>query len=280
MKKFLIIFGGADAEEAAARNVARAVGCAIATATTADGKKVTGGNAYQASSFVLDEGVLAEVDGAVIFECAPAAAGGLPVVTRCDHHNPGDQGWGMGASRYWEASSIGQLCAVWGVEPTDELRLIAAGDHSPAGAYLGQCPGVDPAAFAAHRIKGKEAFYASNPKTADKADVEKIRAAIASATERLRSAPQIDGVADLRGAGMIEELPEAALSTGLAYMASLPDTDRDRNPTGNTKIVIGGHTTPDGVRAFMAWAETLPRIVVNPYGNPDRGFAGVVVKPE
>jgi hypothetical protein len=67
---------------------------------------------------------------------------------------------------------------------------------------------------------------------------------------------------------------------GLAYMASLPDTDRDRQPTGNTKIVLGGHTTPEEVNKFMEWANSLPNKVRNAYRNPIRGFAGVVVKPE
>lgn len=88
----------------------------------------------------------------------------------------------------------------------------------------------------------------------------------------------VDGVRDLRGAGKIEELPEAALSIGEAYMASLPDTDRDRNLTGNTKIVLGGHTTPEAVTRFMEWGNSLPNKVGNAYGNPTRGFAGVIVK--
>jgi hypothetical protein len=206
----LVIFGGADAEEAAARAIAQAAGCATATATTADGKRVNGGTAYQAVAFALDLGTLEEVAKAIIFECAPASAGALPVVARCDHHNPGDPGWGKGASEYWEASSLGQLCAHLGVEPTDELRLIAAGDHSPAGAYLGQCPGVDPEVFADFRIAGKVAFYAANPRTADKADADKIRAAISAAKERLASAPQVDGGAARRDGGRAEELPGAA----------------------------------------------------------------------
>ena len=77
---------------------------------------------------------------------------------------------------------------------------------------------------------------------------------------------------------MIDELPEAALSIGEAYMASLPDTDRDRNPTGNTKIVLGGHTTPETVERFMEWANSLSGHIGDAYGNPIRGFAGVVVK--
>lgn len=276
----MVIFGGEDVESATARAVARAAGCVIATATTADGKKVHGGNAYQAVSYVVDIGDVADAPEVVIFECAPAAAGALRVVAQCDHHNPGDPGWGKGASQYWAASSLGQLCELLGVEPTPELRLVAAGDHSPAGAYRGLCSGVDPAEFAAWRIAGKVAFYATNPRTADKADADKIRAAIKAAKAVLAAAPLLDGVRDLRDVGEVDELPEAALSTGQAYMASLPDTDRERKPTGNTKIVFGGHATAENVQAFMSWAMTLANRVGEPYGNPDRGFAGVVVKLE
>lgn len=277
MKK-MVIFGGEDVESAAARNVARAAGYVIATATSADGKKVHGGSAYQAVSFVVDEGDAEGVTEAIIFECAAASAGALQVVARCDHHNLGDTGWGKGASLYWEASSLGQLCALLSVDPTHELRLVAAGDHSPAGAYLGQCPGVDPAEFAKWRIAGKMAFYATNAATAHKASAEKIGEAIEVAKAVLEASPMVEGVRDLRSRGHVDELPEAALSTGQAYMASLPDTDRDRKPTGNTKIVLGGHATPENIRSFMAWASTLSNRVGEPYGNPDRGFAGVVVK--
>lgn len=277
--KLLVIFGGQDPEEQAARRVARAAGCALATANTADGKKVHAGNAYQATGYVVDEDDATGVTGAVIFECARAAAGNLPVIACCDHHNPGDQGYGLPAAQYWQASSLGQLCDVLGVEPTDELRLVAAGDHCPADAYAGRCPGVDPAAFASARIAGKVAFYATNPRTAEKADPDKIRADIEAARARLLATTEVDGVRDLRDAGEIDELPEAALVSGLAYMAAIPDTDRDRQPTGNTKIVLGGHTTPETVERFLDWAKTLEDRIGEPYGNPIRGFAGVVVKP-
>lgn len=278
MKNIVIIFGGQDAEEAAAREVARQAGCATATAI-AGGARVHAGSAYKADGFEIDEGVAALVDRAVIFECAPAAAGALPVVARCDHHNPDDPGWGKGADEFWEASSLGQLCQFLGVEMTPELALVAAGDHCPAAAYAGRCPGIDPEAFARFRVEGKAAFYAANPRTAHKADPEQIRAAIAAATEKLRAAPRTDaGVRDLRTAGFIDELPEAALASGEAYMAAIPDTDRDRQPTGHTKIVLGGHATPEVVEAFLDWAKTLDNRIGEPYGNPMRGFAGVVVK--
>jgi hypothetical protein len=43
--------------------------------------------------------------------------------------------------------------------------------------------------------------------------------------------------------------------------------------------VLGGHTTPEQVRRFMEWGNSLDNKVGSAYGNPDRGYAGVVVRP-
>lgn len=277
--KTIIIFGGADFEEAAARAVAAHAGLVIATATTADGKKVHAGNAYQATGFVVDVGDLEEIAQAIIFECSPAVAGELEVVLRADHHNPGDAGYGLGAEKFWEASSLGQLMNFLGLEPTADQLMVAAADHCPADAYLGKCPGIEAEAFAAFRIAQKLSFYAGDPRNAHKATAESLAAVIEAAKAALLAAPEANGVRDLRQAGHVDELPEAALSLGLAYMASIADTDRDRKPTGNTKIVLGGHTTPEVVTNFMEWGNSLPNKVGQAYGNPTRGFAGVVVTP-
>lgn len=273
----VVIFGGADAEAAEARLVALAAGCRVATATLA-GKPVSGGNAYKADGFQLEGELGGEITEAVIFECNPACAGSLKVVAKCDHHNPGDYGYGMGSDQYFEASSLGQLMTFLGLNVTGYERLIAASDHCPAQAYQGLCPGITPEAFREHRLAEKVAFYATNPKLAHKATREALEAVIAEAVTRLRSAELVDGVRDLRSAGFVEELSEAALQIGEAYMAAIPDTDREGNKTGNMKIVLGGHTSPQKVQAFMAWAATLPNKIGEPYGNPTRGFAGVIVK--
>lgn len=275
--KMVVIFGGADAESAEARRVALAAGCRVAVATV-DGKPVSGGTAYKADGFQLEGGSGSEITEAVIFECNPACAGNLNVVARCDHHNPGDFGYGLGPEQFFEASSIGQLMIFLGLRVIGYERLIAASDHCPAQAYQGLCPGITPESFRAYRLTEKVAFYATNPKLAHKANREQLEAVIAAAVTKLRSAELVDGVRDLRSAGFIEELPEAALQTVEAYMASLPDTDREGNKTGNIKIVLGGHTSPEKVQAFMTWAATLPGKVGEPYGNPTRGFAGVIVR--
>src|SRR5690606_40022893 len=74
-------------------------------------------------------------------------------------------------------------------------------------------------------------------------------------------------VADMRGYGHIPELPEAAMLEGEAYITLVADRD------GRRKIVLGGHTTPETVRAFMVeWAPSQGLMDI--YGDPARGFAG------
>ena len=277
--KNLIIFGGQDVEQAAATLVARTSGMVIATATVA-GVRCHAGNAYNADGFILEEGDMEGVTSVIIFECSPKVAPeGLEVVLRADHHNPGDAGFGLGPENFFKASSLGQLINFLGVEPTHEQLLVAAGDHCPADAYAGRCPGIDPLEFGAFRIKGKVDFYSGIPKLAHKADEGKILVTIEAAKAVLQSATEVDGVRDLRSIGFVDELPEAALSTGLAYISEIDEVDRQQEKTGNRKIVLGGHTTPETVTNFMAWANTLPNKVGDAYGNPTRGFAGVVVKP-
>ena len=274
----IVIFGGSDTESAEARLVATAAGLTIGTAT-AEGKPVHAGNAYKADGYLVDAGSAEGLTQAIIFECNPASAGSLEVIAKCDHHNPGDSGYGKGADEFFQASSLGQLMTLLGQEPTERQLLIAASDHCPAAAYNGLCPGIDPEAFRTHRLAEKVVFYATQPKLAYKADPAALEATIVAAVTKLQAAPLVDSVRDLRTAGFTDELPEAALRIGEAYMAEIDDTDRDRQPTGNRKIVLGGHTTPEAVTAFMAWGNSLPNKVGAAYGNPTRGFAGVVVKP-
>lgn len=275
----IVIFGGSDPEAMEARRVARAAGLVTGTATLG-GKSVIPPTAYKADGFVVDGGGSAEgLTEAIVFECNPAVAGTLKVVAKCDHHNPGDAGYGKGPEQFFEASSLGQLMSFLGLQPTPKQLLYAASDHCVGQAYRGECPGVSPEALFHHRVEEKVAFYATQANLAHKANREVLEKIIARAMEKLQSAPTVEGgVRDLRTAGFVDELPEAALRSGEAYIASVPDTDRDRNPTGNTKIVLGGHTTLEIVKTFMVWAAALPNKVGEPYGNLTRGFAGVVVK--
>lgn len=282
----LVIFGGSDHEEQAARKVCKDHDIWTATATV-NGTKCHAGNAYQANGYVIDGATDFNVDGAdcIIFECNAAAAGGQEVVGRCDHHNPGDPGYALGPDRFWEASSLGQLCSILGVSPTEGLLMVAAGDHCPAAAYKGLCPGVDAQKFKTHRIAGLATAWLAGVSPTDgypiyADDSEQVEKAIDFATKLIRLAPESSfvGVKDLRQYGKIDQLPEAALIAGYAYISQIPDTDRDGNPTGNVKINLGGDNSPETVKAVMEWLNRHPSGMAPAYGVPSRGFAGRVFK--
>jgi hypothetical protein len=303
MTNLIVVFGALDHESRAAIALCRRLGVTTATATVA-GKPCHAGNAMAADGFSRDdarEDICHDHFDFVLLECGTKAAPEGRVIARCDHHNPGDAGFGRPPAEYWRASSIGQLyyqfqsrgLIPWPRHEEDEaldvpypdllgipidLLMVAAGDHCPADAYQGRCPGIDPVSFGALR-RGQIA--ASEGLT-----VEQVDAAISSATAALIDASDVVcipgcgiGVRDLRGLGEIPQLPEAALSTGRAYVCEIQERGRDRAPTGNRKIVLGGHTTPKQVIAFREWADTLPGRIGPSYGDPVRGFAGVVLSP-
>jgi hypothetical protein len=75
----------------------------------------------------------------------------------------------------------------------------------------------------------------------------------------------------------VPELPDAASREGVAYLAYV-----DRDGSGRRcrpKVVLGGCTTPEMVRAFLDhWAPAQG--LVDAYGDPQRGFAGAYLTTE
>src|SRR5690606_9299299 len=196
---------------------------------------------------------------------------------RIDHHRPGDPGYGCPPSVFFPASSIGQVIAeldLLGVadrisdEDIMEALLAAAADHCLAAAYRGECPGVDPDVLMCWRVVSRASFQGRSAEEL-LANVERARAA-------LREAPSIDlgagtSVRDMR-ATFVPELTEAAVRDGVAYLGVVADRD------GRRKVVLGGHATPETVRAFMTdWAPSQG--LVDIYGDPARGFAGGYLPP-
>ena len=178
------------------------------------------------------------------------------------------------------------------VEIPADLVLAAAGDHCPAAAYRGACPGVDPDDLARHRAATRAEFQ-GRPGTEVLADVERAMVALQAAPYAVLAPPTAgllyglcDGycpggahthddavrVRDLRSVGVVPELPEAAVRLGVAYLAAIPERD------GRVKIVLGGagEGTLAGrapVEAFLGgWA--AEQGLVGIYGDPARGYAG------
>jgi hypothetical protein len=304
-EKILVVFGAPDHEEKLAREIAEKAGCQTATAC-ANGFPVSTGTAYKATSYRWDSGPAVKPEFVILFECGEGALDYRPSLTnhviKCDHHNPGDPGYDKGPEEFWLGSSLGQLCAALQLNKAKatmvlregskrnlqmaktDLLFTAAGDHCPADAYAGRCQGIDPEEFFAFRVKQQAEFLWSKMNYDEMCEAvsvthlsKKIKEEVEAAKDLLDFGEKVNGIVDLRDMGLIPNLPEAALRAGHAYMAKIDETDRERKPTGNKKIVMGGHTTPDQVKAFMAWASNLVNRIGEPYGNPTRGFAGVVV---
>jgi hypothetical protein len=155
-------------------------------------------------------------------------------------------------------------------------EYVAAGDHCPAQAYRGECPGIDPNELMRWRAEKRAAHQGRS--------VEEVLSDVERASQALFASKVIDSprhcgdsddpacdtpawaVRDVRG-DPIPELPEAALRYGYCYIAG-PITERD----GRRKCVLGGHTTPEIVEAFLR-GDIAPELI-DRYGTPARGNAG------
>lgn len=257
------------------------------------GRRVAAHEAYRATGLILPTGepVLHPRDGMVyLVECSVPVLDGsecdtAAIVRRIDHHRPGDPGYGRGPEEFLPASSIGQVLnaldplgpmevrgGVWvfgaGAKLVPaEVVWTAAGDHCPAAAYRGQCPGVDPDSLMEFRVRVAAAFQ--------KRSVEAVMAEVNAAIAAIEAAPKIvlggAEVADLRSRGAIPSLPEASLRTGVPIIYQIS------NPTGPKVGILGAGegslAGPAPVVGFMqTWgpAQGLSGI----YGDPARGYAG------
>jgi len=211
-----------------------------------------------------------------LVECGnPGLPSSCNSITVIDHHHPGDSGYGKPPSKYWEASSIGQVYSVITSDqpeeeylmPEEEYLMIAAADHCLAAAYAGQCQDIDPMRLWCWRIIQRADFQ-------DRSYSE-VRSDSEHAFWYVLHAPKINlggvEVADLR-ATFVPELPEAACYLGVGYLSAVIDRD------GRQKVVIGG--CGEGTQPGKSPVETFlqewgpAQGLTGLYGDPVRGFAG------
>lgn len=268
----LFILGASDPEMTEIEAVVTAAGHRVAYAM-ANGTRVHPGNAYKANGLYdggNDHVVRVECGGADATVMRPAInegeddyGHGLNECVRIDHHFPGDPGFGRPPAEYMEASSLGQVLVLLGLEPTDRQRMVAAADHCLGAAYRGECPGVGPDALMVRRASERAAFQGRN--------FGEVISDIIAAIEALTVAPRIDlgggvRVADMRQPEPISELMEAGTRTGTAYICGpLP------SPDGRLKYTVSGEAAT--IRTFLAGGAAALGLV-DTYGDPARGFAG------
>lgn len=105
---------------------------------TKDGMRVHAANAYEADAV---SAMKTKGKSNIFVECRAenVSVGGV-----IDHHRPGDFGYAKEPRRYWEASSLGQVCNLLNIEPTQKDFTLAAMDHCFNAVIQGKCPGVTP----------------------------------------------------------------------------------------------------------------------------------------
>lgn len=219
---------------------------------------------------------------------------------------PGAYPGGSFIRRNWEGFGAAWLIsdgAAWRVVPP-HLVLTGAADHCLGAAYRGECPGVDPDELMRWRVEQRAPFQGRNAEQILE-DIGRARELL-SETDSVELAPGVS-VADVRGYCLVThdcghkelrhedytthishkhgcpgsrdlwcngwtvkpgvpELPDAAARDGVAYLATVATG-------GRQKVVLGGCTTPETVRAFLEhWAPANG--LVDLYGDPARGYAG------
>ncbi len=279
-KNIIVIFGAPDIEEQRARAIAARHGLILATATVG-GEICNPMTAYRADGYTVDSGKVDDETKCIIFECTQAASNGLEVVARCDHHNPGDVGFGKPANEFFEASSLGQLIDFLGIEATQEDRVIAAADHCLSAAYAGLCPGVIAEEVLAMRL----------PELMKREGVSLEEDAMKGIDEALRvlknppATVLLGGkqVADIRELGPVPFTIEAGVMTGTPYLAKGDKRFPDKvNLSGSEEVIsdfLGQAVMVDGRPTYPnGWA--VRNGLHQPYGDSKRGFAGAYDKPQ
>jgi hypothetical protein len=255
----VFILGAADPEMQRIDAVLAKHGCLVAYATIGlGGERVSPSTAYKAdrTSHYIEDLV-----GDVIFvECQVS---GLTPKMVIDHHRPGDPGYGLPPEKFWEASSLGQVFSLLGLEPSEEDLIVAAADHCLSHAYRWRCPGVNPDALRRWRTANRAAFQGVSE--------DEIRRKVDAALETLAHLPCVtiagQTVANAIGLPSIPEAPEAVAISGTALLYSMPDKG-----TGRTKVGLLG-AEPETIREWMSIAPQKWGLV-EIYGDPARGYAG------
>ena len=194
----------------------------------------------------------------------------------------------------------------------EAIIFAAAADHCLGAAYRGECPGVDPDALMRWRVEQRATFQGRNAgQILD--DIERARDLLSDPDtvelapgirvadvrgycvvthdcghKELQHEDYTTHLSHKHGCPGspytprqwcngwivepgIPELPDAAAREGVAYIATVTvdGSGRECRP----KVVLGGCTTPEMVRAFLVhWAPQQG--LVDCYGDPERGFAG------
>lgn len=215
-----------------------------------NGVRVNPGNAYKADN----RNEIPLNTRAVFIECEMREIGRAVVI---DHHRPNDPGYSKPPELFWEASSLGQLLNLLGIERTKEQEILAAMDHCYCAAIQDKCPGVSGGEVLRKKM---DEIFKSTVATLQKSPVVKIGNTDVFLLE------ENTGVGYTASYLMLQA---AAVSLGAPIL--IPSYDEKE---GNEKLNLCGSVSEDTVMFFVNQWAPKNGWELDIYGNPTRGYAG------
>ena len=232
-----------------------------------NGELCNPGTAYSASPVTPSEG-----STPVFVECEPTNSHDLNYIN-IDHHRPGDFGYSLTSSQYWEASSLGQLWSLLypNTTPSHDDKLLAAMDHCFGDALFGNCPGIDKSEVLYLKLENISKGTNHTLYEVKETLYRYVDVLSKSSTVQINSEFVID-ITDLDlGVGysvdvLTVQLASIMMSKGVLYKTA------DKNH-GRQKLVLNGQLNFETVQYFMEhWGPN--KGLTNIYGNPYRKYAG------
>jgi hypothetical protein len=253
------VLGGMDTEMGEIEQLLKVFGHTVVHAVGAGGDRVIRRKALECSG-------PRPVPGQVWVECChkdyskeELLSIGVSIV---DHHEVGDPGYAKPPAEYWEASSLGQVCAQIGVSPSKRQRFIAAADHCLLSAYQGECPHISQEEFTEFRM---DFFYHSDPMT----EIIRVRnRIIASPIVNIGNA-KVSDVSKIFNSRDAKWLSDAGCMFGLKTMTIVPKKYGVRLFVSNLES--------EEIQYFLDhYVEDMGK-VLNKYGDEQRRFAGAMI---
>ena len=184
-----------------------------------------------------------------------------------DHHNEGDPGYNKSPSKYWEASSIGQVCSLIGEPVTAELQMIAASDHCLHHAYNNGCEPIKRGDLLEFRLK----HYREGLELAKERFSEMVSQMKENQNYPFNGNLYFDA-SNVKSLGYF--VTDASAYSNIPYISI-----RDNESTKTKKVFIGNASKKD-ITYFLEEGCHSFGEVESTYGDPRRQFGGAYIKLE
>lgn len=184
-----------------------------------------------------------------------------------DHHNEGDPGYNQSPGKYWEASSIGQLCDLIGEPKTLELQMIAAADHCLHHAYNNGCSPIKREDLLKFRLSHYREGY----------DLAKTR--FAKMLQQMKDNQDFEFNGNLYfDASEVKNL--GFFVTDASAYGNIPFISIRHKPNSNTGKVFLGNASKKDITYFLEEGCHQFGNIVGKFGDPRRQFAGAYIGEE